>query len=450
MTTSLVASAGSNTAGTTIPVAAAAGQVAIFFDYARNSGGSSIPTDATPSGWTQLVTHTGTASSNGFRCSISYKILQSGDPGTAITGMSGWDHRNVIGVWSNAYGIASISVNATTATTTPNDPSAQVVTPTAGHEPLITYAGQHSNSSNPITGSPAGTEIGLTGTGRCTVEFNIFDSSASAVSYDIADSGSWQQFNSGYFRITYSTRTGTTTSTLGSLSSSATGSVLNIAALSKTLGSLSLSSTIAGTSYLSTTQTLGALSGSSAGTVKIAGTTSATLGAATSSSAAVVRVAGSLANTLGAATLSSTGIASRSLVLNSTLGTATTSSTATNLVKGSLSKTLGAATVSANGFVGTIAALNATLGSASLSSTGIATRFLNANNTLGSIGLSCATGVLVRGVAANSLGACSLSGFIPSWSEVADDSDHWTPVSEDTDGWTPVSTGSNGWTEIPL
>jgi hypothetical protein len=82
---------GSNSTSTattiTIPAAAAAGDIAILFDRATNSG-LGAPNAVTPSGWTELNTTSVSTSGGSLRSSIAYKALVAGDPGTTVTGMN--------------------------------------------------------------------------------------------------------------------------------------------------------------------------------------------------------------------------------------------------------------------------------------------------------------------------------------------------------------------------
>jgi len=82
---------GSNSTSTTttitIPGTAAAGDIAILYDRATNSG-LGAPNAVTPSGWTELNTTAVSTSGGSLRSSIAYKALVAGDPGTTITGMN--------------------------------------------------------------------------------------------------------------------------------------------------------------------------------------------------------------------------------------------------------------------------------------------------------------------------------------------------------------------------
>lgn len=68
-------STSTDSATITIPVSAQAGDIAILFDS------NVVSSPVTPSGWTSIYQQSIT-----FDTTVSYKILQSGEPGTSITG----------------------------------------------------------------------------------------------------------------------------------------------------------------------------------------------------------------------------------------------------------------------------------------------------------------------------------------------------------------------------
>lgn len=86
---SFVASADANNTSITIPASAQAGDVAILADGAANTT-ATIPTSVTPTGWTlansESYSYTGYDS---IRTNVSYKVLDAGDPGASISGMTG-------------------------------------------------------------------------------------------------------------------------------------------------------------------------------------------------------------------------------------------------------------------------------------------------------------------------------------------------------------------------
>lgn len=83
-----VASATSVT-GTSITIPAAA-QVGDFCVIEQGAGASTTPpTAVTPTGFTDAVNVSGTGSGFGLRAMVSYKVLVSGDPGSAVSTMGG-------------------------------------------------------------------------------------------------------------------------------------------------------------------------------------------------------------------------------------------------------------------------------------------------------------------------------------------------------------------------
>lgn len=193
LTYTFVASATSSVTGVTIPASAQAGDLCVVVCNARNSDNTDIPTDVTPSGFTNLGGGTGVANSNGFRSNICVRVLTSGDPGSSISTMND----NQIRVFALVFR-PSVAINTPTIvgsiayTVTNGDPAAQSVTPSNGDVPYLAFGVCFANNSGTFTTSPAGyTNVEILAN-QHVVAYRIVNSgSASTESCDLNDTGNW-------------------------------------------------------------------------------------------------------------------------------------------------------------------------------------------------------------------------------------------------------------------
>jgi hypothetical protein len=130
--TFVAAAEGSSSPGfnPTVPGSAQAGDLAIFFDNA--DGGS--PVLATPSGWTTV-----TSSSVGTMVArTSYKVLDSGDIGSPVVGITvGSIRRPLLAIFRPDDDIESVSVGSVNQQGSGGSPSAQVVSASGQASPLL-------------------------------------------------------------------------------------------------------------------------------------------------------------------------------------------------------------------------------------------------------------------------------------------------------------------------
>lgn len=201
MALSFIASATSTTSTLTLPGSGngvQAGDIAILFDHARNSDNSNLPTNVVPSGWTQLAAHSGTANSNGFRLTVSYKQLVSGDLAASITGMNDNQLRKVVLVVRPTKTPTAITYQSGSSDFTAGNPATNTQTPTAGTEPVISYGFMAAANAQSLTGG--GTQISWN-SGDAIIDYTIFNSGASAIGYDCGDSGNWNTLSAGIIQI---------------------------------------------------------------------------------------------------------------------------------------------------------------------------------------------------------------------------------------------------------
>ena len=122
------ANAYATTANITVPATAKTSDLAILIDRATSNDGS-IPTDVTPTNWTQIRTE---ATNQTARQSISSRILAANESGNAITGMNGTGSNQKIMVILRGYdggaaeiAISSISISDSAGQAVSTDPTAQ-------------------------------------------------------------------------------------------------------------------------------------------------------------------------------------------------------------------------------------------------------------------------------------------------------------------------------------
>lgn len=102
-----------------------AGDLAIFFDWARNST-TTIPTTAIPSGFTSIA-EVSQATTNGVKAAVSYKILDGTESGTTLTGMNATILPKQILIYRPTGVISSVTVNGLNQQATASAPTNQTL-----------------------------------------------------------------------------------------------------------------------------------------------------------------------------------------------------------------------------------------------------------------------------------------------------------------------------------
>lgn len=204
MATSVVATATSTSGTITVPSSgAAAGDIAILCDSSRNSGsGSTIPTKVIPSGWTELTTGSGTANGgNGFRTTLSYKVLTGGDLGASITGQNSNVNSKQMLVLRTDAPVSGATAGTLNYQVTTGDPTLQTVTPPTTAYPVLVVGGFHVNAAGTFTVSPSGTALSASAAGA--INYAVYDSSPASTTYDHNDNGSnWNVLWSTAIKLT--------------------------------------------------------------------------------------------------------------------------------------------------------------------------------------------------------------------------------------------------------
>lgn len=175
-----------NANATTIKIPpAAAGDIAVLFDSANNASGT-IPSLVVPSGWTQIRTDTVSSTSSG-RCTLSYKVLTSGDLGATITGQTGsGGSRKILGVFRPDVPLREVTISGDQGQGTSGDPTLQTITP--GTSPLILFG--HARGSGTIAGTLTSSGSKLPGSSSDHYAYyNIQNTTTASRTFDIGPSG---------------------------------------------------------------------------------------------------------------------------------------------------------------------------------------------------------------------------------------------------------------------
>lgn len=199
-----ITSGTSTTPTIAIPSDAQVGDVAILFD--RASATSGIPTSVTPANW-NVITDQGFSGTNASRLKFSYKIIETGEPGTNITGMDGaFNEKKIIMIFRplGNWKIPQITLSTPSTEITDGNPAAQTISMTASSPVLIGMVGYASGSAiDPRTATGATfEEVGGPDTGLyvkyCT--FNL-GSTPTDATVDMDDEGNNNGLHSFWIRI---------------------------------------------------------------------------------------------------------------------------------------------------------------------------------------------------------------------------------------------------------
>lgn len=194
----------SSTATITVPASAADGDLGILFSWARSSG---IPTDSTPSGWTQCTNGTAGNANGSFdniRISAFYKKLVSGDVSASVSGLSGvYTTSNVMFILRPDAPISSVTSSTFNAQATAGNPTSQTVTASGQPAPLVVLGGVGSSSTNAAfsTASPAFDGTQLNASSNLIGGYKIYNTSPADHSIDANDLGNGIGLLSGYLRV---------------------------------------------------------------------------------------------------------------------------------------------------------------------------------------------------------------------------------------------------------
>lgn len=196
---SYLTKATSQAATITIPATAQAGDFAVFFDW--NSIASGTPASVVPAGWNSVSN----ISSTLYRSIISWRIIQTGDPGTSITGMAAnaevW---KTILVWRGDVPVTSVTPSTFLGEIGDGiNPALQSIAAAGQPAPVITVAESANSVNNTATfnvGSFTGTQQGPTV--QQLIGYRLMNSAPVTHSVDKPqDDNQGNSLQSGYFVI---------------------------------------------------------------------------------------------------------------------------------------------------------------------------------------------------------------------------------------------------------
>jgi hypothetical protein len=184
-----------------IPATAQAGDVAWLFDCMQPNSNAAL--DTTPSGFTQLVTHTTGLN----RVSTSYRILDGDDAGSTVSGIaipvgSAQIRSKMMLIIRGSAPIASVTPGDWTAEATTGNPASQSVDASASSGANIVLAGFCASSGpGSYTFSPA-EDDGVTDVGSVArVAWKIYDTAPQDHTVDMGDQGTINFMSCGYLRL---------------------------------------------------------------------------------------------------------------------------------------------------------------------------------------------------------------------------------------------------------
>jgi hypothetical protein len=177
-------------------------EVIVFCDLAINGAGA--PSNAVPSGFTQLQTSNGTFTRN----TMSYKLADGSESGATLTGMIGdATAAKIVLVFQPAGVIATVTTSTFLQQSTDGNPAAQTISASGQPAPLIRLAVASVGGFGTAPNFSAGTfdatvaQNGV-GDGGFRVGYAVQNSSPSDDAPDMADSGtSGNCLMSGWIRF---------------------------------------------------------------------------------------------------------------------------------------------------------------------------------------------------------------------------------------------------------
>ena len=186
----------------TIPATVIDGDFAVLFDHA---GGSSMPSDVTPSGWTSHANLAGSVSTAAdFRYRASYRLLTTALAGTSVTGMvsTGFLSSKIMLVFRPNIPAFTLTLKDPATEFTSSDPASQTLTSGSGTNPLVSfgYVGSYADSPVFSTASPSFDSQITQGT-NSRAGYKIYNSSPSNHTIDMNDLGNHNCLSTFYIEV---------------------------------------------------------------------------------------------------------------------------------------------------------------------------------------------------------------------------------------------------------
>ncbi len=197
---SQVASATSALETITVPAGVIAGDLLVLLDRAEDDA-TTVPTTVVPTGFTSIIN---TAHAQYTRSIMSYKIAVGTEASSSITGMNGTAYESkAMYVFRGNNPITSVTAASAAGQFTESNPTAQVVTASAGAVPLVVLAGYSvfaANAVDPRTFST--TKDGEISNGTdLYLAYKIYNSSPADTTVDMDDEGFENCLQSCYLQV---------------------------------------------------------------------------------------------------------------------------------------------------------------------------------------------------------------------------------------------------------
>ena len=187
----------------TLPVGIVAGDLIIVWDYAA---GITLPADATPSGFTQVLTVT---DGTNVRAKLSFKIAVGTESGASVNGLNGDVREGKLTYVFRGNAPIAVATPADTATElTGGNPAAQTVNASGAAVPLVVvgcYTTATGGTVDPRTFTVGGSAakdgeitVNPAGGGNMYLAFKIYNSSPADVVVDMDDEGAGNVLASCY------------------------------------------------------------------------------------------------------------------------------------------------------------------------------------------------------------------------------------------------------------
>lgn len=189
----------------TIPTEASEGDFAVLFDYAENTSLlPSAPTTVVPPGFTSVQNDTATflLFLVAVRSIISYKVLNSSDSGTTITGMDNLNLRKILLIFRPNNKITTVS-EVSNGDSGTGAPASQTISMSNQNTPIIGVS--HWTSTDTI--DPRTSDITMTEVNNGTdqyVKYIIYNlgNTPQNITVNMQDEGSLNTLQSAYFTFT--------------------------------------------------------------------------------------------------------------------------------------------------------------------------------------------------------------------------------------------------------
>lgn len=191
-----------NNATIAIPALAAAGDLAVLLDSARNAA-SVIPTKVIPTNWTEAADVTGSGvTTNRGRSTISYKVLAAGDLGGNITGMDDAAEGKIILIFRpSGAAISGVTLSTPTGEVTGGDPAQQTIAMAAAAVPVIGVAQWYgSQAVDPRAATPEMAAEVANGTVHFA-KYSVYNSAPADHVINMDDDGNLNGLQAVYFAL---------------------------------------------------------------------------------------------------------------------------------------------------------------------------------------------------------------------------------------------------------